>query len=148
MKFDPFQSPASIALFVMCLYLAIAFGISFLGGWRQLAATYAAESKPAGTTFRNASGWISLFGSYRNCLNVVASSTGIYVETQILFRLFHRPLLFPWHCVAAIEPKSGGILWPYTKLTVVAGFLKFRIHLPERAISELQSHVSHATNVA
>ncbi|WP_216442249.1 hypothetical protein, partial [Arcanobacterium phocae] len=143
-----FQSPAGIALFVAFLYVSVALGIAFLGGWRQLAATYAAESKPLGTTFRNASGWISLFGSYRNCLNVVAASTGIYVETQLPFRLFHRPLLFPWRCVAAIEPKSGGILWPYTKLTVVAGVLKFRLHLPEGAISELQSHVSHETNVA
>lgn len=143
MQFDPFQSPASIALFVVFLYCIVAFCISSCG-WRQLANTYAAKSKPSGTTFRSASGWITPSGSYRNCLNVVASSTGIYIETQLLFRLFHRPLFFPWCCVSAIDPQAG-ILWQYTRLTIADGVFKFRIRLPERAASELQSYVPHAT---
>ena len=142
MQFDPFQSPVGIASFVVCLYCTVAFGISWCG-WRQLASTYAAESKPPGKTFRSASGWISPIGSYRNCLNVVSSATGIYIETQLLFRLFHRPLLFPWRCVSTIDPQAG-IFWHYTRLTIAAGFFTFRIRLPERAAEELQSHVSHA----
>ena len=147
MQFDPFQSPARIALFVVCLYCTVAFVVSWCG-WQQLARTYAADTKPPGTIFRGASGWITPIGSYGRCLNVVSASVGVYVETQLLFRLFHRPLLFPWSSVSAIESRSGGILWPYTQLTIVAGFFIFRIRLPKRAASEIQSHVSHATNVA
>ncbi|MEI9893100.1 MAG: hypothetical protein WDN28_04110 [Chthoniobacter sp.] len=136
MQFDPFQSPAGIALFVVCLYCTVAFLISWCG-WRQLAGHYAAESKPAGTTFRNASGWITPFGSYSRCLNVVVFATGIHVETQLMFRLFHRPLSFPWRCVSAIEPRAG-IFSSYTRVTISAGYFDFRLRLPQRAAAELQ----------
>jgi hypothetical protein len=138
MRFDPFQSPAGIAVFIVCLYWVVTFVISCCG-WRQFPRKFAAASKPIGTAFRGVSGWITPIGSYRHCLNVVSSSAGIYVETQLLFRLFHRPLLVPWHCVSAIDPQVG-ILWDYTRLTVGAGYLKFRIRLPTRAAVELQRH--------
>jgi hypothetical protein len=140
MRLDPFQSPATIAVFIVCLYLVVTFVISWCG-WRQFARGFAADAKPIGPTFRGVTGWITPIGSYRRCLNLVVSSTGIYIETQILFRLFHQPLLFPWSCVSAVDTHSG-ILWHFTRVIIGAGRLKFRITLPAHATSALQRHVT------
>ncbi len=139
MQFDPFQSPASMALFVICFFCVIAFFISCCG-WRQLAGEYPAKSKPPGVIFRSVSGWIVPFSSYNRCLNVVSSADGIYIETQILFRLFHRPLLFPRRCAPDVEIRKR-FFGKSTQLTIVAGHREFSIRLPERAAEELRSHL-------
>ena len=142
MQFDPFQSPIGIALDVVFLYVTVSFIVSCFG-WRQLASRYATASRPVGITFRSVSGRIALLGGYGRCLNVVSSPAGVYVETQLPFRLFHRPLLFPWRCVSHIDP-TGGVLWPVTRLTIATGIFDFSLRLPGRAAAELQRHAPHA----
>ena len=139
MSYDPFQTQVSIAVLAVGLYVVIVSAMSCCG-WRQLARNYSAELKPSGPTFRNVSGWITLLGSYRHALTVVSSLMGVYVETP-WFVFFHRPLLFPWRCVSAIDRRAG-ILTPYTGVTISAGGHRFRLRLPERAAAEFLSHAA------
>ena len=147
MHFDPLQSPVRFVLFGVCVWCAVSFIISCCG-WRWLAYRHAATSKPAGTAFRSASGWITPLGSYSRCLNVVSASSGIYIETQLMFRLFHRPLFFSWRCVSDIDLPAGFLWRRYVRLTIVAGSFKFRLHLPRQAAPELQSRLSRRITVA
>ena len=147
MHFDPLQTPVRFVLFGVCVWCAVSFIIS-LCGWHWLALRHAATSRPVGVTFRGASGWIAAFGSYSRCLNVISAPSGIYVETQLMFRLFHRPLFFPWRCVSSLDLPTGFLWRRYVRLTITAGSFKFRLHLPRQAAPELQSHISRHITVA
>lgn len=139
MHFEPVQFLASVALFGVGIYCLVMLVIA-RGGWRQLASKYAANSKPPGVTFWRVSGCIPPHASYTRCLNVVSTSSGIYVEARPLVRLFHQPLFFPWQCVSALGLQAGEFSED-TQLQIQADDFSLRLRFPESAAAELRIHL-------
>lgn len=98
-----------IPLFIVCfglLWTLIVVAISRLGGWAALAGQYPAPGPATGRTFSMRSAKFGLFSSYRNCLTVSLSLSGIHMQPMIVFRVGHKPILIPWAAVEGVSRQN------------------------------------------
>jgi len=79
--------------------------LAFIGGWRSLAAVYAATGPPQGESFSFRSASLDPV-NYASCLRFVAGPAGLYIAVLFPFRPGHRPLFVPWSDVSA-SPRRG-----------------------------------------
>jgi hypothetical protein len=113
------------------LWYAIVQLLSWLSGWRTLAAAYATTTVPAaGALSRMQSGRIGVV-SYRNSLNVGVTPQGLYLSVLLPFRPGHAPLLIPWHGFHHREDRS--LLW-YKGVRFEVGPSNVRVELPARIL--------------
>lgn len=102
-------------IFLIIPLFFIAFGllwtlivtlISRAGGWARLAHQYPATGPATGETFSLRSAKFGMFSSYRNCLTVTLSLSGIHLQPMIFFRIGHKPILLPWTAVTSYSKHS------------------------------------------
>jgi hypothetical protein len=96
-----FQNPVFIVLYVICLWLAVSFTISLIGGWFELGRVYRASGPFHGERWRFQDAQFRLIGSYRNVLSVGANAEGLYLSVFFPFRFCHPPLFIPWRDISA-----------------------------------------------
>jgi hypothetical protein len=99
-------------------WLSILAILSFISGWRSLAATHRADQHLAGKTFYMASASIGaeFFPvNYNNCLTFVVGPSGFWVEPILPFRFLSPRLFMPWSEVSDIKKNS---YWFYSSYRV------------------------------
>lgn len=98
---------------------------SFMGGWNQLARRFGTSSAIEGVKFKFTS--LSVGSGhfpikYRNCMFVTVGYAGLALSVNILFRIFHPPLLIPWSDIETVRPEK---VWLVPHIAVyVRGFEK------------------------
>jgi hypothetical protein len=98
---------------------------SFLGGWNQLARRFGTSAAIEGEKFRFTSlsvgsGYFPV--KYRNCMFVTVGQSGLALSVNILFRVFHPPLMIPWSDIETVQPEK---VWLAPHIAVyVRGFDK------------------------
>jgi hypothetical protein len=90
-------------------WCALAYLVSWLGGWRALARHYRAEGPFVGTRYRFQDVELG-HGEYGGCLTVGLGPEGLYLAVMLLFRPGHPPLFFPWGELT-LEWKRRRFLW-------------------------------------
>jgi hypothetical protein len=86
-------------IFFICLWSAIVFLTSLLGGWRRLARRYATTERPHGDrVIRYVTGMVGI-SRYRRLLTVTVNSGGMFLEVRWIFRVGHRTLFIPWSAI-------------------------------------------------
>ena len=88
-----------------------------VGGWRALAAAYAApDAAPLSGTpcWRGQSGNLNGYMNYNGVLRVCADPRGLGLSVMVLFRPGHAPLLIPWSEIAASH--TAGFFGPWVEL--------------------------------
>ena len=85
-------------LFVF-MWLFVLNLLSFIGGWRSLARSYAAGPAPQGQAFSFRSARLGLV-DYGSCLRFVSGPAGLSISVLFLFRPGHKPLFIPWYDVS------------------------------------------------
>jgi hypothetical protein len=118
----PWLLPLIIGIWLIVFplfWLGITGLLSVVGGWRELAGSYAAE--PAafqGVRPLHATGALRrllLPVNYSHTLRVHVWSDGFGLATMRLFRFMHPPLFIPWTAVRSCE--EGALLfWPYVEV--------------------------------
>ena len=109
-------------VFFPLLWLGIASLLSVVGGWRELAATYAVD--PAtfkGDRARTTTGALQrsfmLPVNYSSCLLVYVRDDGVGLHVWRIFSFMHPPLFIPWTAVR--DCQAGGFLfWRYAEVTL------------------------------
>jgi hypothetical protein len=124
---------ALFPLVFVALWCFVCLLLSFVGGWRRLALSYATDQPPRGTPFRWQSGNIG-FVQYRNCLNIYVAEEGLYVAAVWLFRLGHKTLLIPWSAINDVQQQQ--IFW--------YAFTRFRVGTPPIATMRIPTKVFEA----
>jgi hypothetical protein len=118
----PWLLPLIIGIWLIVfplLWLGITGLLSIVGGWRELAGSYAAD--PAafkGARPLNASGALHRFllpVNYSHTLRVHVWSDGFGLATMRLFRFMHPPLFIPWTAVRTCEERTL-LFWRYVEV--------------------------------
>ncbi|HEV3051132.1 MAG TPA: hypothetical protein VGX50_12535 [Longimicrobium sp.] len=101
-------------------WLGITGLLSTVGGWRELARSYARD--PAafrGVRRLNATGSMGRFllmrVNYSHTLRVHVWRDGFGLSTMPLFRFMHPPLFIPWTAVRTCEERTL-LFWPYVQI--------------------------------
>lgn len=74
--------------------------------------------------------------SYRNAMVLFCNEEGIYLKPFLMFRLFHQPILIPYHRFSEIEERK--ILWAKTKVLHVGDPVFTKIEIHERTFKQIQ----------
>ena len=102
----PQQLPAGVIVLIAAaplvaiplVFVLVCSILSLASGWRRLAASYEARIEPSGQRFGSRSGRIGIV-SYRNCLIIHVSASGLFLSMPFFLRPGHKPLLIPWHAI-------------------------------------------------
>ena len=116
---QPTDFPLSFLIGLPIMWALVSGIISFVGGWAALAGRYRTELPPPPNLRRFRSGSFAFLTNYNNVLSIGHSDTGLYLGIFVLFRLFHPPLLIPWHDIRS--RRRGGWVLKYDTLTIDAG---------------------------
>ena len=111
-------------------WLGITGLLSIVGGWRELATTYAADpatwqSTPAQTTTGALQRWF-LPVNYSHTLRVHVRDDGFGLATVRAFRFMHPPLFIPWTAVRDCQRRSI-FSWSYAKVRLHGSSVTLRI---------------------
>jgi len=98
-------------------WAGIVFLISRLSGWSNLAKEFPAPEDVDGRVFNWCSARLRMFVNYSNCLTVIVSSAGIYLEPMIFFRIGHKPILIPGYAIMELS-RGSSIFFTTTKLAI------------------------------
>ena len=96
---------AAIPVILVTFWLTILALLSYVSGWRKLAAGYTCKEPFIGTTWRFQSAEMRWLG-IRNCLILGADARGLYMSMMLLFRFWHPPLLIPWTAINSRTKKK------------------------------------------
>lgn len=100
-----------LPIYFVTLWTGISFLIAKIGGWGLLARRFRLNSTFAGEKWSMQSAAMRFGVSYNNCLTVGANNRGLFVQTMILFRLWHPPLFVPWSEITVFPKKRW--LWDF-----------------------------------
>lgn len=93
-------------LFFVVIWSGVVLLLSWVGGWRALAASYRATQPFTGEQFRARVGWMR--GTrYRGVLSLGADSMGLSLSVFPLFRMGHPPLFIPWSDISFSKDRYG-----------------------------------------
>ncbi|MFY2563089.1 hypothetical protein ACN469_36175 [Corallococcus terminator] len=124
------------ALLFVVLFLVIAFFIPMLSGWSQLVERYRAVGSAPVPLKHNVEGRVG-FMNYGHGLSVGGDERGLYLESTLLFGLFHAPVRIPWAEIRARTQES--FLFSQTDVFQV-GFDGVEIRLQASATEALESY--------
>jgi hypothetical protein len=116
-------------------WLAIAYLLSFVSGWRALAAHYATDQPPTGVQFGFNSA--SLRGvSFRGSLNLAVADEGLFLWPFLLFRPAFTRLFVPWSDLTATTGKRWFLTYVVLTFAEVPGVrLTIRQALAQRLVA-------------
>lgn len=106
LTFNPMRTPELFPLYFICMWFAVTFMLSRIG-WVYLAREFAYEGKFNGSLLGIFSGRVNGI-TYRNGLSIRYNHEGIYLRPVLILRMFHRPILVPWH---KVEMNEIRLLW-------------------------------------
>ena len=109
----------SIIRFVLVAWVVFNL-IATIGGWRKLAASYATSRQSGARTRQSGSVGPWRLQGYNNILHVKATESGLYLATNRLFSVGHKPLLIPWTMVT----------WRGHSRVLLASAIKLDISVP------------------
>jgi hypothetical protein len=98
--------PLIVPLYVVVIWLLVAFAISHIGGWAALAARFRFSGDFQGLKLKRQSGQMRFWTNYNNVLTLGANAEGFYLATMFLFRFQHPALLIPWQEVMVSPPRK------------------------------------------
>jgi|SRR5215217_1765820 len=124
------------ALLFVALFLVIAFLIPMLSGWSQLVERYRAVGSAPASLKRNVLGRVG-FMNYGHGLSVGGDERGLYLESTLLFGLFHSPVRIPWSDIRGRTQES--FLLSKTDVFEV-GFDGVQIRLQASATEALEAY--------
>jgi len=87
------------------MWVLVANLLSWTGGWRSLASSYATGESVEGQIFWWRSGRLNRV-KYGGCLKFVAGRSALGIEVLLPFRFGHRPLVIDWGDVSATEHRG------------------------------------------
>lgn len=116
-------------------WFAIAYLLSFVSGWRALAAHYATDRPPTGVQFGFSSA--SLRGvNFRGSLNLSVAGEGLFLWPFLLFRPAFTRLFVPWSDLTATTGKRWFLSYVVLSFAKVPGVrLTIRQTLAERLVA-------------
>jgi len=93
-------SPLGVIIFVIALWCAVCFFISFLTGWFALSRRFRKQSEPYGDV-RSAGPFLytvymRFWSHYSSVIRLVAAEDALYASVLPPFRIGHPPLRIPW----------------------------------------------------
>jgi hypothetical protein len=107
-----------IFLFVGIAYICLSLFTWSLGaqlsGWAELAKYYRSDAPFEGERWTFCSCRMRWLTHYGGCVTVGANEYGLYLALFSLFRIWHPPLLIPWHEVSLKMDKT--IVWERMEL--------------------------------
>ena len=121
--------PAAVVLF----FCGITFLLAYVGGWRRLAAHFAAPEGLTGERFRFQSAQFGSCTNYNACLTLIRSAEGLGLSIQWPFRCGHPPILIPWSELHLVTTQRRFGMGHRVKVEVGAPPL-LRLDLPKRAL--------------
>jgi hypothetical protein len=128
-------TPILGGLAFIAFWILINFLLSRMG-WHAFAKRYPAPQRPRGTVYSSPFTHFGLLlARYSFVVRIVASDSGVYFSTSLLFRAFHPPFLVPWTSVKKIE--RHGILGNLYRLDIEDDSGKIHVTLPTRGGHEL-----------
>jgi hypothetical protein len=133
---EPFEIIAFVVMAPL-MWVAIAFAISYLGGWAALARRFRNDQLPAGKAFYMRSGSVGI-ANYGACLTLRVSETGLHMSVLFPFRLAHPPLLIPWNEFHSTTKKR--ILFSTVTDTYVGMPVLARLRLPGWVSDYVEQH--------
>jgi len=92
-----FHNPIYVGIYIATIWPIVLFTISKITGWTRLAEKYRTWEDPESNVMRAVRvnwGNIMITG---NIYTIACNRTGLYLGVLFPFRLFHPPLLIPWH---------------------------------------------------
>lgn len=104
--------------FFIFLWVLVGYIVSRMSGWHRLAQRFQTDAKFPGTLSRWFYATMERGVSYNNALRIGADSNGLYLASQILFRVWHPSLFVPWVEVR-VEPSRWRDF--YLRVTLVLG---------------------------
>ena len=96
-------------LFLVGIWLAVTFLLSYISGWAIVAEHYRAGQPYAGRYERirfTQMGPLGPFGGARNAVSVGADPQGLHLRMFILFRINCRDLCIPWRDITVTRGRS------------------------------------------
>jgi len=108
--------PQIFFLFFIFVWLGIAFSLSYISGWRQLAQYYPYQNQTI--VNKRQFQWANVRGiSYKGCVTIGGNEQGLYLSILFLFSFGHPSLFIPWSDIK-IERKK--YWWfPVLELSIV-----------------------------
>lgn len=103
----------ALPVFFVGLWCGACLLLSFLSGWRRLAAHYATEKPISGRRFRFRSARARLV-RYNGVLNLAVAREGLHLWLLLPFRLGSRRLLVPWRDISAMSTRE----WMIERVTL------------------------------
>jgi hypothetical protein len=83
-------------LFFIAIWASVLLLMSWIGGWRRLAARYASIQRPTGgAVFQLATGMVG-WARYKRVLSIRTTDDGLFLDIRRVFRFGHPPLFIPW----------------------------------------------------
>jgi hypothetical protein len=125
--------PVALPVFFVTLWCSVCYLLSFISGWRRLAAHYAATSATEGAQFLFRGGSLGPV-SYRGALHFSAAADGLFIWVILPVRLGSPRLFIPWRDIAASMQKSWMV--DYAVLTF-AGAPGIKMRLFRRVADEI-----------
>jgi hypothetical protein len=121
---DPGPPPPWLPLAFLALWLSLCAIFAVTSGWVSLALRFRAHSQPEGPRII---GQITQIGIIREtrATHMILSEAGLYLYSNILFRIFHPPLLIPWPEVRLIREVKT--LWGSTYKLDLASVTSLRV---------------------
>ncbi|HSL48365.1 MAG TPA: hypothetical protein VK878_04810 [Candidatus Deferrimicrobiaceae bacterium] len=129
---------AAVSLFVVA-WIGVDYVFSVQSGWRLLAETFRAGSKPAGTRVR----WqVVRFGPIPEAgvTHMIPTAQGLYLYAGLPYRSFRPPLLIPWPLIG-LAREVRELWWKRYELAVAGAT---RIRMSRRAYRILEPFMATA----
>ena len=89
-----FSLPLFLAFFAG-MWIGVCYIVSRLSGWNGLAARFPGATAPDGESLSWTTARLDSV-SFRSCLNMTLSPSGLFMVPSLAFSLFMPPLLLPW----------------------------------------------------
>jgi hypothetical protein len=128
--------PVVITLYVVFVWVAVNFLISWIGGWFELSRTYRATQEFNGQIWRFQDVYLRLLTRYHGAVSVGASQEGLYLSVIFLVRPGHPPLFIPWQDISV---KPGKVLWVRVYQFQFRQVPSVRLRLKEKLVKDIQA---------
>ncbi len=107
-------------IFFTLLWTGIVYLISRLSGWASLAGEFPAIGRVQGNVYNWCSARFRYFANYSNCLTVIVSPAGIYMQPIAFLKIGHKPIMIPREAISELEC-SNTFLFATANLEIKAG---------------------------
>src|SRR6267154_5082411 len=93
--------PIFFPFFFLGMWIAIAYWVALMGGWRLLAKRFRLQGPFLGETWHMQSASMRWLTNYNGALTIGADTTGLFIVPVFFFRVWHPALFIPWTEITA-----------------------------------------------